>query len=226
MSQAYGAITGYAPNETDRLMMDEEQTNNNIHLHETEEEDNTPPLPPPPFLQQLVAECIGTCILTQIGCAGLCASTYLGAYDGLWQAAVIWLLGAMLAISATASISGAHLNPAVTVSEQSFIPYLFVCLFVCLNDCFFHFKYVVMIRVYSSIQSYMNSFILISITNTNNIAILWSHPMCRLQHHQSHPLLDCTSHRSSHCRLYQPHHLRNIHPNIRSQKHDSTWYTR
>ncbi len=70
----------------------------------------------PGLFQQLVAECIGTCILTQIGCAGLCASTYLGAYDGLWQAAVIWLLGATLAISVTASISGAHLNPAVTVS--------------------------------------------------------------------------------------------------------------
>lgn len=114
MSQSYGAVTGYAPNETDRFI-DEEQTEN-IHIHETEEDDSHDHTPPPSLFQQLVAECIGTCILTQIGCAGLCASTYLGVYDGLWQAAVIWLLGAMLAISATASISGAHLNPAVSVS--------------------------------------------------------------------------------------------------------------
>lgn len=77
-----------------------------------EENNNTKP----GLLQEMVAECIGTCILTQIGCAGLCASKYLGAYDGLWQAAVIWLLGAALAISVTGPISGAHLNPAVSLA--------------------------------------------------------------------------------------------------------------
>lgn len=36
--------------------------------------------------------------------------------SGLWQNAVIWLLGAMLAIYAVGHISGAHLNPAVSLA--------------------------------------------------------------------------------------------------------------
>ena len=68
------------------------------------------------FGRQLCGELIGTCILTQIGCAGLCVNTYLGLFDGLFQVAAIWFMAAMLAVSATASVSGAHLNPAVTVS--------------------------------------------------------------------------------------------------------------
>ena len=94
-------------NENETLLDNDDE----VQHPEEDEESSSPGL-----FQQMVAECIGTCILTQIGCAGLCASTYLGAYDGLWQAAVVWLLGATLAISATASISGAHLNPAVSVS--------------------------------------------------------------------------------------------------------------
>lgn len=132
MSQGYGAITGYAASETERFLDDVEveanndndiNNNNGNHLLLTNtntayvEEQQTQEVPKPGLVQQLIAECIGTCMLTQIGCAGLCASTYLGVYDGLWQAAVIWLLGAMLAISVTASISGAHLNPAVSVSD-------------------------------------------------------------------------------------------------------------
>jgi len=69
-----------------------------------------------PLMKELIAEAFGTCTLTQIGCGGLCAMTYMGVMSGLWQAASIWLVGATLAISATASISGAHLNPAVTLA--------------------------------------------------------------------------------------------------------------
>lgn len=80
------------------------------------EEAQTPVDEPPTLMQKCVAECFGTCVLVQVGCAGLCASTYLGVYEGLWQAAAVWLIGATLAVLATASISGAHLNPAVTLS--------------------------------------------------------------------------------------------------------------
>lgn len=104
MSGGYGAVINYS-DENEQFIDDEE--NNNAEEQTSQK---------PTLLQEMVAECIGTCILTQVGCAGLCASTYIGAYDGLWQAAIVWLLGAALAISATASISGAHLNPAVTLA--------------------------------------------------------------------------------------------------------------
>mmetsp|Transcript_733 Transcript_733/g.857 ORF Transcript_733/g.857 Transcript_733/m.857 type:complete len:292 (+) Transcript_733:207-1082(+) len=68
------------------------------------------------LFRQMVAECIGTCILVQVGGASLCAATYMGVFDGLWQVAILWGLGLTIAIAATASLSGAHLNPAVTLS--------------------------------------------------------------------------------------------------------------
>jgi len=66
--------------------------------------------------RQCLAEAFGTCVLVQVGCAGLCTTIYVHAFDGLWQVAVVWLIAGALAVSATASISGAHLNPAVTLS--------------------------------------------------------------------------------------------------------------
>lgn len=80
------------------------------------------------FGRQLLGELVGTCMLTQVGCAALCANVYLELFDGLWQVAAIWFLAVMLAVSATASVSGAHLNPAVTLAfgvlrSKSFSPY-------------------------------------------------------------------------------------------------------
>ena len=69
----------------------------------------------PSLKKEVIAEVFGTCTLVQIGCAGLCVDLYLGALKGMWQIGVIWALGAMMAILATASISGGHLNPAVRI---------------------------------------------------------------------------------------------------------------
>uniref|UniRef100_A0A7S2U7D9 Aquaporin n=1 Tax=Attheya septentrionalis TaxID=420275 RepID=A0A7S2U7D9_9STRA len=66
--------------------------------------------------KQCIAEFIGTATLVQVGCGGLCAGLYMGSLDGLWQAAIVWIIGATLAIYATAHISGAHLNPAVSLA--------------------------------------------------------------------------------------------------------------
>ena len=108
-------------NEAEELIVRElnDEENNEVEefiVHEMNDEDKEVEDMKPSLYQEMVAECIGTCILTQVGCAGLCASKFLDAYSGLWQTAVIWLLGATLAISVTAPISGAHLNPAVSVS--------------------------------------------------------------------------------------------------------------
>lgn len=106
-SDGYGAIIPSNGNDEGEAFLDHETKNDD----QEEEEELKPTL-----YQEMVAECIGTCILTQIGCAGLCASKFLDAYSGLWQVAVVWFLGATLAISVTAPISGGHLNPAVSLA--------------------------------------------------------------------------------------------------------------
>lgn len=46
----------------------------------------------------------------------MCALKLAGASLGLWEICIIWGLGISLAVYLTAGISGAHLNPAVTIA--------------------------------------------------------------------------------------------------------------
>jgi glycerol uptake facilitator protein len=62
------------------------------------------------------AEVIGTYILAFFGCGSVMSAVITGAQVGVWQVAVVWGFGISLAIYATAAASGAHLNPAVTLS--------------------------------------------------------------------------------------------------------------
>lgn len=64
----------------------------------------------------LIAEVIGTAILVQVGTAANCASLFLKNNAGMWEIAVVWILAATLAIYAAGSVSGGHLNPAVSFS--------------------------------------------------------------------------------------------------------------
>lgn len=66
--------------------------------------------------QACTAELIGTFLLVLFGCGSVCAAVLTGAQVGLFQVAIVWGLGIALAIKLTASISGAHLNPAVTLA--------------------------------------------------------------------------------------------------------------
>ena len=61
-------------------------------------------------------EFFGTLLLVFFGCGSVCAAVTTGAQVGVFQVAIVWGLGIATAIYLTGDLSGAHLNPAVTVS--------------------------------------------------------------------------------------------------------------
>ncbi len=72
---------------------------------------------PTPSLQRAVAaELIGTFLLIFFGCGAVHAAVLTGAQSGLWQVAVVWGIAIMLASYTVGSISGAHINPAMTIA--------------------------------------------------------------------------------------------------------------
>ena len=63
-----------------------------------------------------VAEFVGTYLLIFLGCGVVHASVLTGAQSGLWQVAIIWGVAIMIAIYTIGAISGAHINPAITLA--------------------------------------------------------------------------------------------------------------
>ena len=69
-----------------------------------------------------VAELIGTWLMVFVGTSVVAAAVLAGAQAGLWQVAVVWALGVSMAIYLTGAVSGAHLNPAVSLAFAIFRP--------------------------------------------------------------------------------------------------------
>lgn len=71
------------------------------------------------LMPELIAEFFGTFILILIGNGAVAVSVWAGAYD-LWAVALMWAFAVMLAIYAAGAVSGAHINPAVTITMATF----------------------------------------------------------------------------------------------------------
>jgi glycerol uptake facilitator protein len=70
----------------------------------------------PTLLQKSLAELLGTFILVLFGCGAVHAAVLMGAQSGVWQVAIVWGVAVMLAVYVVAAVSGAHINPAITVA--------------------------------------------------------------------------------------------------------------
>lgn len=72
--------------------------------------------PTPSLFGQCLAEFLGTALLIFFGTGCVAALKVAGASFGLWEISIIWGIGVSMAIYLSAGVSGAHLNPAVSIA--------------------------------------------------------------------------------------------------------------
>ena len=65
---------------------------------------------------QCIAEFLGTGLIIFFGAGCVAALKVAGAAFGQWEICIVWGLAVSMAVYLTAGVSGAHLNPAVTVA--------------------------------------------------------------------------------------------------------------
>lgn len=68
----------------------------------------------------IIGEFVGTAFIIFFGAGCVAAAQLAGANLGLWEISIIWGIGVSMAIYMTAGVSGAHLNPAVTLALAAF----------------------------------------------------------------------------------------------------------
>lgn len=64
----------------------------------------------------ILGELFGTFLMVLIGTGSVACAVLTGALQGLGEVALVWGVGVALAIHCTAALSGAHLNPAVSLA--------------------------------------------------------------------------------------------------------------
>ncbi|MGR2962954.1 MIP/aquaporin family protein [Vibrio vulnificus] len=69
---------------------------------------------------ECLAEFIGTGLLIFFGVGCVAALVLAGAQFGQWEISIVWGFGVSIAIYCTAGVSGAHINPAVTIALAAF----------------------------------------------------------------------------------------------------------
>jgi glycerol uptake facilitator protein len=75
-----------------------------------------PQAQPPCLGRVCLAEVVGTYLLIIFGCGAVHSAALTGAQSGLWQVAIVWGVAIMLAVYIVGAVSGAHINPAITVA--------------------------------------------------------------------------------------------------------------
>ena len=84
-------------------------------VEETPSSEENSGVPQNSLLSAMAGEYFGTFVLVFFGVGSVNAAVATGAQAGLWQVAVVWAVGVSLGIYTAASLSGAHINPAITV---------------------------------------------------------------------------------------------------------------
>ncbi|MFG0249476.1 MAG: MIP/aquaporin family protein [Phycisphaeraceae bacterium JB051] len=74
----------------------------------------------PLLFHQCIAECLGTYTLVFFGVGSVHVAVLTGMISGVWQVASIWAVAITMAIHTFGSISGAHINPAITLAFAVF----------------------------------------------------------------------------------------------------------
>jgi glycerol uptake facilitator protein len=79
----------------------------------------------PCLMGEMLGEVVGSFLLVLFGTGSVAVAVLTGAHQGLWQVATVWGFAIGLTIYSVGAVSGAHLNPAVTLPMAIFRPALF-----------------------------------------------------------------------------------------------------